>query len=94
MSKRVNYRVVIWPAYQRYIGGDSKRISEELVASIKRHVDDVDRVEIEFDTVCEFCGSPWEQPPLCCEAAIQEWEREHPEWTCDDEGNWRKEAEK
>jgi len=37
MSKRVNYRVVVWPAYQRYIGGDSKRISEELVASIKRH---------------------------------------------------------
>ena len=28
MSKRINCRVVVWPAYQRYIGGDSKRVAD------------------------------------------------------------------
>ena len=94
MNKRTNYRVVVHPfRSSRYVTVDEAKACDWIRQSVERHVDDVDYTEIEFDTVCEFCGNPWEQPPICCEAAIQEWERKHPEWTCDADGNWREEAQ-
>ena len=88
--QQVNWRVVVWPDHYPFSEAEDERICKTMVGNIRRHVDDVDTVEIKSDCVCRACGNPREEPPLCCEAAIQGWEREHPEWSCDDEGNWIK----
>jgi ppGpp synthetase/RelA/SpoT-type nucleotidyltranferase len=61
---------------------------EEIASQIKRHVDDVEGVSVVCDTNhnCSHCGYNWEVSendkdpefpkgtPLCCEAAIKEFE--------------------
>jgi rubrerythrin len=56
---------------------------------IKRHVDNVEDVRIEYDTdeVCSFCNYNWEVSeddsdpdfpkgcPVCCQDAIDEWNK-------------------
>lgn len=59
---------------------------EEIVADIRRHVDNVDGCSIECDTeeVCSHCGLQWEElpeaddygpkgAPLCCSRAAEEF---------------------
>lgn len=61
---------------------------EEIASEIKRHVKNVGWINVEHDTdvKCSLCGREWEESlddsvpdcpkgsPLCCEAAIKEWE--------------------
>ena len=79
----------------RLIYGDGpeaeKRMEEELrdecqgiVDDVKRHVDNVGYVSMEYDTeeMCPFCGWNWESAcdengaPECCQKAIDEYEKE------------------
>lgn len=52
----------------------------DIEEQIKRHVDNVGSVQVEYDTdeVCSHCGSPWEQDetgmPQCCVKAEKEFE--------------------
>lgn len=54
---------------------------KEIVDQIKRHVDEVDRIDIDFDTeeFCSHCNYGWEldenDVPLCCDEAIAEHEQ-------------------
>jgi hypothetical protein len=56
-----------------------KEICEEIKSDIKRHVDQVGSVYVDFDTVlsCSFCNCEWETDangePLCCDEAVDEW---------------------
>jgi hypothetical protein len=56
-----------------------QRRCEEMVEQIKRHVDNVDRVEVDFDVeyTCSHCEQEWTTDeagcPLCCEEAEQEY---------------------
>jgi len=74
---RSNFHVVVWPA--PYWSHSDKDTCKEIMAQIKRHIDDVDRIEIDCDVeeVCEFCERTWEVDkdgcPECCDAAQQEW---------------------
>lgn len=53
---------------------------EEIKDQIKRHVDNVRSVEIDYDTqeICSHCGYEWELDedgvPTCCNKAIEELE--------------------
>lgn len=65
---------------------------EEIVADAKRHCNNVGRAYVECDTEfrCSHCGRIWDESqddsdpewpkgkPLCCEAAIAEWEAGRP----------------
>jgi hypothetical protein len=86
---QVNYRIEVWPDV-RFINSGHKSLCDHIAAGIKRHVDDVADVEIRSDCVCRTCGNRWEEPPICCDAAIDGWQREHPEWTLDENYNWHK----
>lgn len=60
---------------------------EEIVEDVKRHVDNVGHVSVEWDTeeVCSYCGRSWTESqddldhgfpkgsPYCCDAAVTEW---------------------
>jgi len=60
-----NHRVVVDPKMWRSISklehADYVRACETIAAEIKRHVDDVDSVRTEWDTLheCEHCGHKW-----------------------------------
>jgi hypothetical protein len=54
---------------------------EEIIDDVKRHVNNVGSVNIEYDSreICEFCKSDWEQDevtgePQCCVKAVKEFE--------------------
>lgn len=68
--KYENYRVEVIPAEQHYIIRLGKTRTEheiklddaqKVAESIKRHVDDIEDVNVEVDAsyVCEHCGEPW-----------------------------------
>lgn len=78
-GERENYRVVVTPARAGWISlsgrSDSEITCDNIADSIKRHVDDVASVEIDFDLnyVCEHCGSCWTEDSTvynggCCDA--------------------------
>lgn len=52
----------------------------QALGQIKRHIDDVARVNYMADTIdaCSHCGSTWEidddGSPMCCAKAYTEWE--------------------
>jgi len=82
-----NYRVVVYPERMtgKWRDGEEERACKEIKEQIIRHVDGIahrnPQVFVEFDSeqVCEFCGRPWETDPddgypLCCGAAVEEWE--------------------
>lgn len=56
---------------------------EEIIEQVKRHVDNVGYVGVEFDSEeqCPFCGYNWEAAcdgtgaPGCCQKAIDEYEK-------------------
>lgn len=71
-----NFRVSCQPR-ARWYGERTEKETRDLCAaieaSIRRHIDDVDNVGTEFDTVkeCEHCGSQWTESGLiynggCC----------------------------
>jgi len=57
----------------------------EIEYEIKRHVDGVGGVEIEYDEreVCSYCGYDWDVDeetgePFCCQGAIDEYKNKKP----------------
>lgn len=60
---------------------------DDIAEEIKRHVDQVGGVHVEFDTTetCSHCGYPWDESPddsdpdfpkgcpVCCDEAAEEW---------------------
>lgn len=86
-SKHVvsNYRIEITPFYYGFENPTpqkEKSDCEAILEQIKRHLDDCKNASIECDEgdICEFCESTWETDddgdgaPMCCEAAIAEWQ--------------------
>lgn len=81
-----NFRVVVEP--KTHIYGIALREStvkkdcEEIVEQIKRHVDNVHSVSLEYDTdiTCSHCGYGWEEEmdgePLCCDKAVEEFKHQ------------------
>jgi hypothetical protein len=94
--KKSNFRVVVEPKRLGDYGGirtsdsflrkpdqiekDYQRRCDEIAEEIKRHVDNVGSVEVNYDTeeVCGHCQREWEVDdegcPTCCDKAIQEFE--------------------
>ena len=88
-----NYRVIVEPHYSLYLRGeeredDARSTCESIVDEIKRHVDDIQSVDIIFDEseICEFCQTEWEVYdqdfpeddiikglPACCRKAQDEF---------------------
>ena len=96
ITLKENYRVVVEPNRSYWTRGDLKELEEEkrntcesIVDDIKRHVDDVNSVEVIFDEseICEFCQTEWEVweeeefedggyikgEPVCCNKAGDEF---------------------
>ena len=79
--QRTDFRVEIWPSQRMLILGDDtdKRTCELIQEQVKRHIDDVEHVEIKCNVryMCSFCKRDWgtdeqEGYPLCCQAAQEE----------------------
>ena len=89
MTKQGNFKVIvdlpIGAIYDRSERGQ-RTLCEQIMESIRRHVDDVGYVSYRSDTLCTHCNSTWETEqsdfdpvtpfgqPLCCEEARKEWE--------------------
>lgn len=90
MSKIIeksNYRVVVEPKTgphyfsrtQESILAEEKSACEEMVEQIKRHVDMVGRIDVEYDTeeICSYCKLQWEvdeqtgEPQCCTKAQVE-----------------------
>ncbi len=89
--KKSNYRIVVEP--ETHVFGIA--LSEDTIKSnlrdmeqqIKRHVDNIGWMNIEYDTdeICSHCGLTWEESPddsdpdwpkgtpYCCQKAIDEF---------------------
>jgi hypothetical protein len=52
---------------------------KELAVQIKRHCN-IEQVAVNYETIykCSYCGYEWEEPPGCCDKAMDEYEKEHP----------------
>ena len=88
-TKATNYHLIVDVSEPFLVLGDLadawRRRSRDVRESIKRHVDNVGDIDVEYDLVCTFCGGHWEVEksdgdpdcpkgmPLCCEKAIQAW---------------------
>ena len=60
------YHIEVRPTLSHNVHDPVKRMKEdcgEMVSAIKRHIDNVDSVEIIQDekSVCEFCGARWSE---------------------------------
>jgi hypothetical protein len=90
MSKEItinNYRVVVEPVTHVYgikLSADTiKRDCQEIANQIKRHVDNIEHISVEFDTkiTCSHCGYEWEVDetglPQCCTKAQVEFEQQN-----------------
>ena len=95
ITLKENYRVVVEPNRSYWNRGDLKELEEDkrntcesIVDDIKRHVDDIQSVDVEFDEseICEFCQRVWEiweeesedggyikGEPVCCNKAMDEF---------------------
>ena len=86
MAKKIiesNARVEVWSerlfpyihSFQTIEGHkkDAQALCDELIEHRMGH-----RPQVVCDTeeVCSFCGSGWEDPPGCCEAAMDETEED------------------
>ena len=90
LSKPSNARVVVEPDCGKFVGDDDLKVCARIREAIERHVDEWAQVSIRYDMVCAACGSLWESPPGCCDAAIKGWQTEHPEWWVDRDYQWHK----
>ena len=83
---KINWKVVVEPSQSFSLGKTNEAHSKELqrdcetiVKEIKRHIDNIQSVTVEYDTeeLCSFCNERWEIDedgcPTCCNAAINEW---------------------
>jgi len=80
--KPFNYHVVVEPVlYGNESAGDIAGRCET-IAEFARHMALVDRAYVDWDipsaAMCSHCGSDWEEAPLCCDAALDEYIEEHP----------------
>jgi len=52
------------------------RRCQDIAQAIKRHVDCVEYINVEWDVeiVCSHCGEEWEDDPVCCNEAVDERE--------------------
>lgn len=85
VTERTNYRVIVEPQGPRwtsYIEKEQKRDCEAIIEQIKRHVDGVSHLYVDFDTThsCGHCGHVWTEKSDtynggCCE----EDEKNNPE---------------
>ena len=66
--KNENYRVIVEARKPFWLINDDKKLDQEMksrcediVQQIKRHIDDVSYVGLDWDVSkqCEFCGSDW-----------------------------------
>ena len=84
---RSNYRIVVEPDSPLF-GETTEEYCESTVREIKRHIDDLKSVYVDWDMVCSFCGAPWEVAshddetvkkgqPVCCEKAMDEWDAQN-----------------
>lgn len=60
-----NHRLSVTPAASdMYLRGqhNTRALLDDMAAAVRRHVDHVGSVKVEYDTraVCSFCGSEWE----------------------------------
>ena len=103
MAKKINkenIRVEVHPV-QSYLpenhinwADDVIKDCKDIIEQIKRHIDNVNYVGVEYDTreICEFCKSEWEvnkgagawgdlpiDIPVCCEKAQDEWKSKNKE---------------
>lgn len=77
-----NIRVEVTPDVRLYHTDREKqalRICNSIESDIKRHIDDVDSIQVVWDTkeVCSFCGYTWDENGECCQAALDEFEQAH-----------------
>jgi hypothetical protein len=97
IETKSNYRIVVEPKTIIYGFKLSKETVEsdlkEMKEQIKRHVDNVGRVIIDYDVdeTCSHCGLGWELSeddndpnfpkgcPVCCQDAIDEWKTDLPQ---------------
>ncbi len=89
MVVRKNFRVVAYPdIWQGHTENTSENTymstCEDIVKSIKRHVDDIESIRIEWDTtyLCTLCGREWDNYenglPSCCDEAQDIFYAENP----------------
>lgn len=76
VTKKENYRIEIEPDLRHhrylnweedYIRKDTEKICSHLEYEVRRHCEDVLRVDTVWDTVsyCEFCGADWTEDGDC-----------------------------
>ena len=83
MPKQSNFvecKVVVYPD-DFLVRGDEKTLTlrcAEIRDSIKRHVDGIDRIEVnhEYEHVCSYCGAPWTEDGTdfnggCCDKDME-----------------------
>mgnify|MGYP001573439519 CR=1 FL=1 len=81
---RENFRVVCFvDEFTTFANHDEKtriieRRAKQIRDDIKRHIDGIASHQIEWDTVCEFCGATWEtdpdtKEPVCCGRAQEQF---------------------
>lgn len=72
-----NFRVAIYPKTTFYgiTVAEEENVCREILLQAKRHIDNTEIIVIEFDSkeVCDICGREWENPPYCCDKAMQEY---------------------
>jgi len=83
LTCKVNYRVVV--DWRRQFGSEplNAQTANE-IANIVNNLKDVEAMVLyEVEHYCSFCNLIWEEDddgcPVCCEAAVAEWEKEHTE---------------
>lgn len=84
MKAKTNFRVVVEPdkRFYSFINNPDeffRDICEEMILQIKRHVDNVGLLHLEWDWICSFCGRDWEEDedgPLCCTKAVEEYDND------------------
>ena len=63
VADRDNYRVIVWPRTHTYgiPHGDPAETCKDILNQIKRHIDEVETVEITSDKAdsCSHCGACW-----------------------------------
>lgn len=88
LKKEINYKIIVEPRRlgDRLLYGDQEEIlkaykerCDEILADIRRHVNNVGTayIEIETEEICEYCGYPWTEDSEefnggCCEKDLEE----------------------
>lgn len=81
VTKKQNIRVEVTPyVWGKWDEDYAVRKANEIKDAIKRHIDDVESVDVYWDTVskCSHCGYDWEEDsltkePQCCQKAQDEF---------------------